>query len=110
MQEQQPDFYEVRADVYEMNHVVKRFVGTPKGKARAEEYAEKFNAALRGAMGLSPKDMEVQKPDFHQRPEQYDLASKVEMYYDQSASVSPRHGFEIIGDDDPMPTDYPYDC
>jgi hypothetical protein len=109
MQEKKPDFYEVHAGAYEMNHVVKRFIGTPKGKARAEEYTEKFNAALQEAMGLSSEDMKVQKPDFQQRPEQYDLASKVEMYFDQSASVSPRYGFEVIGDDDPMPTDYPYD-
>lgn len=109
MQEQQPDFYEVRAGVYDMDHVVKRFAGTAKGKARAEEYTEKFNAALQAAMGLSPEDMKVQKPDFQQRPEEYDLASKVEMYYSQSASVSPRYNFEVIGDNDPMPTDYPYD-
>lgn len=109
MQEKQPNFYEVRAGTCDMNHVVKRFTGAAKGKARAEEYAEKFNEALQAAMGLPSEDMKVQKPNFQQRPEEYDLASKVEVYYDQSASASPRYGFEVIGDDDPMPTDHPYD-
>lgn len=104
-----PDYYSVRAGSYEDTHTVLRFPGTEHGKLRAAEYAEAYNESLRKAMGLTKLDLTVESPDFTNRPHEYDLAEKVDAYRGESAMVTPRYGIPIVGDDDPMPTDYPHD-
>jgi hypothetical protein len=111
MSEQQGEInlFVVRAGSYDEMHTVYRFSGTERGKARANEYAEAFNESLRKAMGLTKAELELATPDHRQRPEEYQRALIAEAYRAHSALVVTRTEVAVIGDDDPMPTDYPHD-
>lgn len=111
MSEQQGEskFFVVRAGSSDEMHTVYRFAGTEHGEQRAKEYAAAYNESLRKAMGLTEDELKLATPDHSQRPGEYDRALVAEMYREHSALVSSRTGVAVIGDDDPMPTDYPHD-
>lgn len=108
-QSQRPGLYVVRAGAYDEMHTVHRFAGTETGERRANEYAAAYNASLRRALSVPEGDLELESPDFRARPEEYERALKVQQYREHSAIVVTRDGVTVIGDDDPMPTDYPHD-
>jgi hypothetical protein len=111
MQERQDGstFFVVRAGSYGEMHTVYRFVGTERGGERAKEYAAAYNESLRKAMGLTEDELKLATPDFGLRPGEYERALLAEQYRDHSALVATRSGVAVVGDDDPMPTDYPHE-
>ncbi len=87
-----------------------RFPNDQIGHGRAVEYRNAYNKVLREAMGVSEADLELERPDWGQRPDEYDRALKVEQYQDKSAGLNyPETEEKFVGNDDPMPTDYPHD-
>jgi hypothetical protein len=111
MQENRPaDFYDVYAGPEELRGRVFRFTGTKEGFLRAKKYARDYNESLRTAMGLTEDDLglKIENVDLN-NPEQYEKAQTVESYWDHSASVRTGHEIPVIGDGDPMPTEYPHD-
>ncbi len=108
-QQDETKFFVVRAGSHGEMHTVYRFPGTERGKKRANEYMEGYNKSLRLAMGLTEAELTLAKPDFRLRPEEYQRALLAEQYWESSALVASRSGIAVVGDDDPMPTDYPHD-
>lgn len=86
-----------------------RFPNDETGHGRAVEYRNAYNESLRQAMGLSKDDLELERPDYGLRPEEYDRALKAEQYRDHTAGLSYPREPKFIGNSDPMPTDYPHD-
>lgn len=110
MQGQSHDFYDVHAGPEGMRGRVRRFTGTEQGFLRAKRYAREYNESLRKAMGLTESDLELEinRLDFN-RPDQYEKALTIESYREHSASVVGTNAIPVIGDNDPMPTDYPHE-
>lgn len=108
-QQGETKFFVVRASMYGEMYTVYRFSGTERGGKRANEYAEAYNKSLRLAMGLTENELTLATPDFRLRPEEYERALLAEQYRESSALVSSRSGVAVVGDDDPMPTNYPHD-
>lgn len=102
------DFHDVRAGDGESLYTVHRFTGTPEGAKRAKEYADGFNASLREAMGVTEADLLLERADHGNRPDEYDRALRAETYREHSAYVRGASGIPVIGDTDPMPTEYPH--
>lgn len=102
-------FYEVRAGSSDEMHTVYRFAGTELGWQRANAYAAAYNNSLREAMDVPEVDLELEYPDRHSRPDEYERALPVQQYRENTAIVVTRTGVAMIGDNDPMPTDYPHD-
>jgi len=110
MQDQRSsDFYDVMAGGGEMRGRVLRFAGTERGFLRAKTYTREFNESLRKAMGIPTADLELEGPDFGRRPGEYDRAMRVLQYRENSADVLPVLSVPVVGDDDPMPIDYPHE-
>lgn len=107
--ERNADFLDVRAGMEDMETVVYRFPNTERGRKRAEEYRDRYNADLRREMGVSDADLELGEPDYSTRPEEYERARGVEVYRAQAAYIMPERAIPVVGDDDPLPTDYPHD-
>lgn len=103
------EFVEVVAGAYDMEHTVYRFPNDEIGHGRAVEYRNAYNADLRRAMGITDADLELDKPNHPERPDEYDRAMRVESYYDDSARLSYVHPPKLIANDAPLPTDYPHD-
>jgi hypothetical protein len=99
----------VRAASYDEMYTVYRFPGTERGEVRANEYAAAFNESLRTAMGLTEGEVNLATPDHRQRPEEYRRALIADQYRAHSALVTTRTEVAVVGDDDPMPTNYPHD-
>lgn len=103
-----PSFYAVRVGSHDEEWTVQRFAPTETGEKRANEYAEAYNKSLCEAMGLTGVDLSMPKPNWLQRSHEYEVAAKVDRYRMESATVGPYCIGPIVGDDDPMPTDYPH--
>lgn len=107
--ERTADYLDVWVGPSDMDYAIYRFPNTERGRKRAEEYRDNFNADLRRAMGVTDADLELERPDHFARPEEYERAERVERYYDHAARIVPERAIPVIGDDDPLPTDYPHD-
>lgn len=103
------EFVDVVAGEPGQVHTVYRFPNTEEGHGRAVEYRNAYNESLREAMKIPKADLELERPDWHQRREEYDRAEKVESYRYNQAGLSYVHPPKLIGPGDPMPTDYPHD-
>jgi len=90
-------------------HTVYRFPNDEIGHGRAVEYRNAYNLSLRQAMGLTEADLELERPDYGQRPEEYERALKAEQYRDHTAGLSYPRVQRFVSNDDPLPTDYPHD-
>lgn len=88
---------------------VYRFPNDETGHGRAVEYRNAYNESLRVAMGVSNADLELEPPDFGQRPDEYERALKAAQYRDHMAGLSYPEVKRFVGNDDPMPTDYPHE-
>jgi hypothetical protein len=88
---------------------VYRFPNDETGHGRAVEYRNAFNESLRKAMGVSEADLELERPDWGQRPNEYDRALKVEQYRDKTAGLAYPETKRFVSNDAPLPTDYPHD-
>ena len=88
---------------------VYRFPNDETGHGRAVVYRNAYNESLRQAMGVSKEDLELESPDWGQRPDEYDRAMQARQYFDHTASLSYPETKRFVGNDDPMPTDYPHD-
>jgi hypothetical protein len=106
---QEAKFVDVTTWSDEIEYALFRFPNDEIGHARAVEYRNAYNASLKTAMGITDDDLELQSPDWNQRPEEYDQAMHAELYRLRTAGLSYYVGPQVIGNDDPMPTDYPHD-
>lgn len=88
---------------------VYRFPNDETGHGRAVEYRNAFNESLRVAMGLTKENLETENPDHINRPGEYEMALRVEQYRDHMAALSYAHPPRLVGNGDPMPTNYPHD-
>lgn len=102
-------FVDVVTGDREMRDTLYRFPNDELGHSRAIEYRNAYNADLRKAMGVTDADLALKQPDHQARPHEYDRAMLVETFRDASAGLSYVHPPKLIGNDDPMPTDYPHD-
>lgn len=103
------EFVDVVAGDREMERVLYRFPNDETGHRRAVDYRNAYNNDLWRAMGLTDADRELDKPNWGERPNEYDRAMKVEMYYADCAGLSYVHPPKLIANDAPLPTDYPHD-
>jgi hypothetical protein len=94
---------------YAENVTVYRFPNDETGHGRAVDYRNAYNESLREAIGVTDADLELQPPDSGQRPGEFDRACKAERYRDHMAHLEYVKEENVIGNDDPMPTDYPHD-
>ena len=88
---------------------VYRFPNDETGHSRAVEYRNAYNESLQKAMGVSEADLELERPDWGQRPDEHDRAVKVERYRDRTAGLSYPDVKRFVANDMPLPTDYPHD-
>lgn len=102
-------YVDVTAGDREMESTVYRFPNDEAGHARAVEYRNAYNASLRAGMGITDADLELEKPDWGQRPGEYERAELVSMYRSESAGLSYVHPPKLVANDVPLPTDYPHD-
>lgn len=102
-------YVDVTAGSEDMRHTVYRFPNDETGHARAVEYRNAYNKSLRAAMNIPEADLELESPDYSQRPGEYDRAMQVAMYRSESAGLSYVHTPEVIGNEAPLPTDYPHE-
>lgn len=102
----EPDFWDVRAGSYGSTYRVKRFPATERGKRRAQEYAENFNKRILSDLNLTHEDLSIRKPDYESRPDEYEKSLQVDLFWEARAVVIPEKEIPVVGDDDPMPTDY----
>lgn len=103
------EFVDVVAGDREMSSTLYRFPNDEAGHARAVEYRNAFNTDLRKAMGITDDDLELDKADWPNRPEEYDRAMKIEEYYGDSAGLAYVHPPKLVANDAPLPTDYPHE-
>lgn len=86
-----------------------RFPNDKIGNGRAVEYRNAYNESLRKATGIPQADLELERPDWKLRPDEYDRAMKAEQYRYHTAALRYPETERFVGNDDPMPTDYPHD-
>lgn len=86
-----------------------RFPNDETGHGRAVEYRNAYNESMRKAMGLTKADLELERPDWGLRPDEYERAQKVENYRDRTAGLHYPRTKNFVGNGDPMPTDYPHE-
>lgn len=84
-----------------------RFPNDETGHSRAVRYRNAYNLSLREAMGVAEADLELGHPEFG-NPGEYDRALKAERYRDHRAILAYPQELRFVGNDDPMPTDYPH--
>lgn len=101
-------FVDVVTSTCEDEQTLYRFPNDKIGHSRAVGYRNAYNAVLRKAMGITDADLALSHPD-RARPHEYDRAMLAETYRDASAGLSYIHPPKLVGNDDPMPTDYPHD-
>lgn len=87
---------------------VYRFPNDETGHARAVRYRNAYNKSLREAIGVTDADLELSQPDYSQRPGEYDRALMAEQYRDHVATLDYPQEPRLIGNGDPLPTDYPH--
>lgn len=102
------DFYDV-CDGLSMRSHLYRFTGTEEGFLRAKTYVRNYNESLRQAMEIPLADLELDKPDYLDRPDEYERAMRVQLYLEHCAVVRGADAIPVIADDEPLPTDYPHD-
>lgn len=107
-EEQRPDFYDVRAGSRDEDHLVHRFPATERGRNRADAYREAYNTSLRKGMGVTDADLDLGEPDFGKRPGEYERAELAHLYRSQAAYIRESTAVPVVGDDAPMPTEYPH--
>lgn len=90
-------------------HIIHRFPNDREGHGRAVQYRNAFNASLRKAMGVTDADLELERADFNQRPGEYERALLAEMYREHTAALTYVAPVPVVGNADPLPTDYPHD-
>jgi hypothetical protein len=88
---------------------VYRFPNDETGHGRAVQYRNAFNESLRVAMDLTRENLEIEAPDHINRRAEYEMALRVEQYRDHMAHLDYVEEKKVVGNDDPMPTDYPHD-
>lgn len=105
--EPEPDFWDVRFGSHDMEESAYHFPNTERGKRRAIEYRDAFNADFRKALGLREDEVDLRMHE-HMSEEEYDKACAAEAYRTDKAFVVPGWRVPVVADDAPLPTDYPH--
>ncbi len=101
-------FYDVMVNEDGRPVLVHRFPASERGQVRAEEYAARYNVDMLKSMGLKVSELGLGIPDFFGRPQEYVRALLVETYRTHAARVRGTARVPVVGDDDPLPADYPH--
>lgn len=88
--------------------VIYRFPNDEIGHGRAVEYRNAYNESLRKAVDIPSGDLDLESPDWSKRPDEYQRALRVERYRLNTAGLRYPEAERFVGNDDPMPTDYPH--
>lgn len=102
-------FVDVVAGESDTASTVYRFPNDETGHGRAVQYRNAYNRSLLAGLGLTDTDLELERPDWNLRRDEYDRAMLVEQFRYNAAGLSYVLLPPVVGNNDPLPDDYPHD-